>query len=88
MQSIYLTDEHGERFALCFEDWSADAKDAEPARGCWFEQFEGYGHRTKRPFPSTTASTSAGTRGHSTRRDAHHHRFVVMETNNHKRERR
>ena len=47
MQIIDLTDEHKELFALCLEDWSDDAKEAGPTRGCWVDRFQARGLRGK-----------------------------------------
>jgi len=47
MQVIDLTDEHRDLFAVCLEDWSADAREAGPARACWVERYLERGLRAK-----------------------------------------
>ena len=47
MRVIDLTDEHRELFALCLEDWSADAREGGPRRARWVERFLERGLRAK-----------------------------------------
>ncbi len=47
MRIIDLDDAHRELFAMCLEDWSADAKEAGPRRAQWVERFLQRGLRGK-----------------------------------------
>jgi GNAT superfamily N-acetyltransferase len=47
MDVIDLTDEHRDLFAVCLEDWSADAWEAGSRRACWVERFRERGLRAK-----------------------------------------
>ena len=47
MRVVDVSEEHRGLFALCLEDWSAEALEAGPARGCWIERFERRGLRAK-----------------------------------------
>ena len=47
MQVIDLTDEHRGLFAVCLEDWSAEAVEAGPGRACWVERYLERGLRAK-----------------------------------------
>jgi GNAT superfamily N-acetyltransferase len=47
MNIVDLSDAHKELFALCLEDWSADAREAGSRRACWIERFQSRGLRAK-----------------------------------------
>ena len=47
MRVVDLSDEHRELFSLCLEDWSDEAVEAGPRRGCWIEQYLQRGLRAK-----------------------------------------
>ena len=47
MQVIDLADEHRDLFAVCLEDWSAEAREAGPGRACWVERYRDRGLRAK-----------------------------------------
>ena len=47
MRVIDLADEHRDLFALCLEDWSADAKEGGPRRARWAERLLARGLRAK-----------------------------------------
>jgi len=47
MRVIDLAAEHRDLFAICLEDWSAEAKEAGPRRAQWIERFLARGLRAK-----------------------------------------
>lgn len=47
MRVVDLSDEHRDLFAMCLEDWSDEAVEAGPRRGCWVERFLQRGLRAK-----------------------------------------
>ena len=47
MRAIDLSDEHRELFSMCLEDWSEEAAEAGPRRGCWIDRHLQRGLRAK-----------------------------------------
>jgi len=47
MRVVDLTEEHESEYIKCLEDWSDEAREAGPKRGCWYENMKSRGLRVK-----------------------------------------
>jgi len=47
MRVVDLTKEHESEFIMCLQEWSEEAKESGPKRGCWYESMKSRGLRVK-----------------------------------------
>jgi len=47
MKVVDLTEEHESEYIVCLEDWSDEARESGPKRGCWYESMKAKGLRAK-----------------------------------------